>query len=82
MSGHYFDVVIITALTVALLVVYFALLSVLLVSFFSSQDRSQLRTLSVGMKKSKKMAKIGLRSPVKGHLVMDPRGQGLVIACF
>ena len=71
---YYFALVIIIGLKGVFFVVYFARLSVFLVSYYSSQDRSQLRTLRVGIGKSKNMAKNGRKVTRKGRPVLNPRG--------
>ena len=54
--------------------VSFPRLSVSLVSSFLLQDRSQLRTLRVGMEKSNNMANSGGKVNHKGRPIMKPRG--------
>ena len=61
-------------MTGAFFVVYFSRFSVSLVLSFFSQDRSQLRTLRVGMVKSNNMAKSGRKVARKERPVMKPQG--------
>ena len=69
----HFAFVIITSMTGVTLLL-FILPNQMYSIFLSLQDRSQLRTMLVGMGKFENMYKRRRRSPVKGRSVLNPQG--------